>query len=214
MRDYKRLPRFARNDLLKKNMNGSPKKNTAVFLDRDGTINEEVGYLDSLNKLRILTGAFEAVRLVNQGGMKTVVITNQSGIGRGFFDEAFVGRVHEEMRSLFLKEAAVIDSFYYCPHHPTEGMGQYRQACSCRKPEPGLLLKAAEDLDIDLGKSYMIGDMPKDVEAGQRAGAKGILVRTGYGNVADMGSVHPDYIALDILDAVKWIMQDRKKNKN
>ncbi|MEI8172251.1 MAG: HAD family hydrolase [Deltaproteobacteria bacterium] len=186
------------------------KKHAAVFLDRDGTINEEVGYLDNLDKLQILPEAFEAVRLVNQSGMKTVVITNQSGIGRGFFDEAFVGRVHEEMRSLFLKEGAVIDSFYYCPHHPTEGMGQYRQVCSCRKPEPGLLLKAAEDLDIDLGKSYMIGDMPKDVEVGQRAGAKGILVQTGYGKVADMGSIHPDYIAQDILDAVTWLLSNRE----
>jgi len=187
-------------------------KFTAVFLDRDGTINEEVGYLDSLEKLRVFPEAFEAVRLINQAKMKTVVITNQSGIGRGFFDELFVGRVHEEMRGLFLKEGAVIDSFYYCPHHPTEGMGQYRQVCSCRKPEPGLLLKASEDLDIDLGKSYMIGDMPKDVEVGQRAGAKGILVQTGYGKGVDMGSTHPDYIAKDVLEAVKWIMRDRKKS--
>ena len=187
-------------------------KFAAVFLDRDGTINEEVGYLDSLDKLQILPEAFEAVRLINQAGMKTVVITNQSGIGRGFFDEAFVVRVHEEMRRLFLKEGALIDGFYYCPHHPTEGIGLYRQACSCRKPEPGLLLNAAEDLVIDIGKSYMIGDTPKDVEAGQRAGAKGILVQTGYGKVADMGSTHPDYIAQDVLEAVKWIMRDRKKN--
>lgn len=183
---------------------------TAVFLDRDGTINEEAGYLDSLDKLRVFSEAFEAVRLINQARMKTIVITNQSGIGRGFFDEAFVDRVHVEMRRLFLKEGAVIDSFYYCPHHPTEGIGPYRQTCSCRKPEPGLLLKAAEDLDIDLGKSYMIGDMPKDVEAGQRAGAKGILVQTGYGNVAEMGSTHPDYIAQDILEAVKWLLSDRE----
>jgi len=186
----------------------------AVFLDRDGTINEEVGYLDSLEKLRVLPEAFEAVRLINHAGMKTVVITNQSGIGRGFFDELFVARVHEEMRGLFLKEGAVIDSFYYCPHHPTEGMGQYRQVCSCRKPEPGLLLKASEDLDIDLGKSYMVGDMPKDVEVGQRAGAKGILVQTGYGKVVDIGSTHPDYIAQDILEAAKWIIQDRKKARS
>ncbi|MEI7639215.1 MAG: HAD family hydrolase [Syntrophus sp. (in: bacteria)] len=186
-------------------------KFAAVFLDRDGTINEEVGYLDSLEKLCVFPEAFEAVRLINQAGMKTVVITNQSGIGRGFFDEDFVGRVHEEMRSLFLKEGAVIDGFYYCPHHPTEGIGPYRQTCSCRKPESGLLLKAAEDLLIDLGKSYMIGDMPKDVEAGQSAEAKGILVQTGYGKVADMGSTHPDYIVKDILEAVKWIMQDRGK---
>ncbi|HAJ27275.1 MAG TPA: D,D-heptose 1,7-bisphosphate phosphatase [Syntrophus sp. (in: bacteria)] len=185
-------------------------KFAAVFLDRDGTINEEVGYLDSLEKLRVLPEAFEAVRLINQAGMKTAVITNQSGIGRGFFDEAFVVRVHEEMHRLFLKEGALIDGFYYCPHHPTEGIGLYRQTCSCRKPEPGLLLKAAEDLVIDLGKSYMIGDTPKDVKAGQMAGAKGILVRTGYGKVADMGSTHPDYIAQDILEAVKWLLSDRE----
>jgi D-glycero-D-manno-heptose 1,7-bisphosphate phosphatase len=182
----------------------------AVFLDRDGTINEEVGYLDSLEKLHVLPEAFEAVRLINQAGMKTVVITNQSGIGRGYFDEAFVGMVHEEMRLLFLKEGAAIDSFYYCPHHPTEAIGPYRQTCSCRKPESGLLLKAAEDLVIDLGKSYMIGDTPKDVEAGQRAGTKGILVQTGYGKVADMGSTHPDYIAQDILEAVKWLLSNRE----
>ncbi|MCK9392901.1 MAG: HAD family hydrolase [Syntrophales bacterium] len=189
-------------------------KSAAVFLDRDGTINEEVGYLDNLEKLRVFPKAFEAVRLINHAGMKTVVITNQSGIGRGLFDEAFVERVHEEMRHIFLKEGAVMDSFYYCPHHPIEGIGPYRQTCSCRKPEPGLLLKAAKDLDIDLGKSYMIGDMPKDVEVGQRAGAKGILVRTGYGKVAGMGSTRPDYIAQDILEAVRWIMQDRKKARS
>jgi D,D-heptose 1,7-bisphosphate phosphatase len=138
------------------------------------------------------------------------VITNQSGIGRGYFDETFVGKVHEEMRRLFLKEGAVIDGFYYCPHHPTEGMGKYRQACSCRKPKPGLLFTAAADMDIDIGKSYMIGDMPKDVEAGQRAEAKGILVRTGYGKVAEMGSTRPDHIAPDILAAVKWLLSDRE----
>jgi D-glycero-D-manno-heptose 1,7-bisphosphate phosphatase len=186
------------------------KKFAAVFLDRDGTINEEVGYLNSLEQLRVIPEAFEALRLINKAGMKTVVITNQSGIGRGFFDEAFVDKIHEEMRNLFLKKGAVIDSFYYCPHHPTEGVGEYRQACSCRKPEPGLLLKAAEDLDIDLGKSYMIGDMPKDVEVGQRAGSKGILVRTGYGKVVDIGSTRPDYIAQDILAAVKWLLSDRE----
>lgn len=187
------------------------KKVAAVFLDRDGTINEEVGYLDSIEKLRVLPEAFEAVRLINQAGLKTVVITNQSGIGRGYFDEGFVGRVHEEMRHLFHKEGTVIDGFYYCPHHPTEGMGQYRQVCSCRKPEPGLLLKAAEDLDIDLSKSYMIGDTPKDVEVGQRAGAKGILVRTGHGKVADLGSTCcPDYIARDILGAVRWLLRNRE----
>ena len=184
----------------------SGKSMPAVFLDRDGTINEEVGYLDRLDKLRLLPGAAAAVRMINERGWKAVVITNQSGIARGFFDEAFVGKVHAEMARLLRKEGAAIDGFYFCPHHPTEGIGRYRRTCSCRKPAPGLLVQAAAELAIDLTRSFMIGDMPKDVEAGQRAGAKGILVRTGYGNTVELGSLAPDYIATDLLDAVSWIL--------
>jgi len=188
-----------------------PKKTSAaVFLDRDGTINEEVGYLDRLDKLRLLPGAGEAVRLINRSGMKVVVITNQSGIGRGLFDEVFVGAVHAEMSRMLGEAGAVIDGFYFCPHHPTEGIGGYRRSCSCRKPAPGLLLRAASELAIDLSRSYMIGDMAKDVEAGQRAGAKGILVRTGYGKDMEAGSSAPDHIASDILDAVRWILGQGK----
>ncbi|MDI9569408.1 MAG: HAD family hydrolase [Pseudomonadota bacterium] len=182
----------------------------AVFLDRDGTINEEVGYLDRMDKLRLLPGAAEAVRLINRDGMKAVVITNQSGIGRGMFDEAFVMEVHAEMSRRLRKEGAAIDGYYFCPHHPTEGIGGYRQSCPCRKPAPGMLLRAAAELAIDLSRSYMIGDMPKDVEAGQRAGGKGILVRTGYGQNADLGAVTPDHIAPDILAAVRWILARRE----
>ena len=189
-----------------------PKKTSAaVFLDRDGTINEEVGYLDRLDKLRLLPGAGEAVRLINRNGMKAVVITNQSGIGRGLFDEAFVGEVHAEMSRMLGKAGAVIDGFYFCPHHPTEGIGGYRRSCSCRKPAPGMLLRAAAELAIDLSLSYMIGDTAKDVEAGQRAGAKGILVRTGYGKDVELGPVTPDLIAPDLLAAVRWILGQGKK---
>jgi D-glycero-D-manno-heptose 1,7-bisphosphate phosphatase len=156
-------------------------KTAAVFLDRDGTINEEVGYLDSLEKLRIYPEAFDAIRLINQSGMKAVVISNQSGVSRGYFDEAFVETVHTRIQALLKEHQAWIDRFYYCPHHPTEGMGAYRMACACRKPEPGLLLRASQEMDIDLVRSYMVGDMPKDIEAAGKAGAKGILVRTGYG---------------------------------
>jgi D,D-heptose 1,7-bisphosphate phosphatase len=183
----------------------------AVFLDRDGTINEEVGYLDRLEKLKILPEAFEAIRLINQTGMKAVVISNQSGIARGYFDEAFVESLHVRIQALLMEHNAWIDGFYYCPHHPTEGTGVYRRACTCRKPEPGLLIRAAQELDIDLARSYMVGDMPKDVEAAGRSGAKGILVQTGYGAEHHTFSVQPHYIATDILDAVRWIMKDREK---
>jgi len=155
------------------------KKNRAVFFDRDGTINEEVGYLIRMEQLRILPEAPEAIRLVNESGMKAVVITNQSGIARGYFDEDFVKSVHERIGRILAEAHARIDRFYYCPHHPMEGNAPYVRVCDCRKPEAGMLLEAAEDLDIDLARSYMIGDMPQDIEAARKAGAKGILVRTG-----------------------------------
>ena len=187
------------------------KKYAAVFLDRDGTINEEVGYMDSLEKLKIIPEAFEAIRLINQNGMKAVVVTNQSGVARGFFSEEFVQTVHAIIQEQLKAGKAFIDAFYFCPHHPTEGQGVYLQTCNCRKPAPGLLFKAADEMEIDLGRSYMIGDMPKDIEAAKRAGAKGILVRTGYGQEHRAFDVEPDYIAGNILDAVRWILKDREK---
>ncbi len=212
-------------------------KAAAVFLDRDGTINEEVGYLDSLEKLRMIPEAFDAIRLINQSGMKAVVISNQSGVARGYFNEAFVETVHARIQALLKEHGAWIDRFYYCPHHPTEGTGIYRTACHCRKPEAGLLLRASQEMGIDLARSYMVGDMPKDIEAAGKAGAKGILVRTGYAGdplrPAKNGqrprleesialsavtqssdpsfAIQPDYIADNILDAVTWIMKDRQK---
>lgn len=182
-------------------------KKRAVFLDRDGTLNEEVGYLNSMEKLRILPGAIEAVRLWNHHNLLTIVITNQSGIARGYFDEAFVEALHEKMRQLFLAEGAVLNAFYYCPHHP-EGLGKYQLRCSCRKPEPGLLEMAAKEWEVDLTRSWMIGDMAKDVIAGKRAGCKGILVQTGNPVLKETFEVPPDYIAKDLLDAAKWIVRD------
>ena len=187
------------------------KKYAAVFLDRDGTINEEVGYMDSLEKLKIIPEAFEAIRLINQNGMKAVVITNQSGVARGLFSEEFVQTVHAIIQEQLKARKAFIEAFYHCPHHPTEGQGVYLQACNCRKPAPGLLFKAADEMEIDLGRSYMIGDMPKDIDAAKRAGAKGILVRTGYGQEHRAFDVEPDYIAGSILDAARWILKDREK---
>jgi D,D-heptose 1,7-bisphosphate phosphatase len=190
------------------------RKNTAVFLDRDGTINEEVGYLDRLDKFKVIPSAYEAIRLINESGMKVVVISNQAGVARGFFTEDFVKITHEHLETALRKKGAYIDKFYYCPHHPTEGIGPYRQVCNCRKPAPGMLLRAAQDLNIDLTRSYLVGDRFRDIEAAKKAGVKGVLVKTGYGQelLQDDGPDEateegkPDFIAADILEAVKWIL--------
>ncbi|MHB9097455.1 MAG: D-glycero-alpha-D-manno-heptose-1,7-bisphosphate 7-phosphatase [Syntrophales bacterium] len=214
-------------------MTPESKRQAAVFLDRDGTINEEVGYLDRLEKLRLVPGAAEAIRLINESGMKAVVVTNQSGVARGFFTEAFVDEVHSHLRKMLRKEGASLDGFYFCPHHPTEGRGRYLLSCSCRKPSPGLLLRAAEELSLEPERSYMVGDTMKDIEAASRFGARGILVRTGYGAEAaaaldtaegperkSLGGevrppreavvIRPVHIAGDILAAVRWLLKDRK----
>jgi D-glycero-D-manno-heptose 1,7-bisphosphate phosphatase len=197
------------------------KKNVAVFLDRDGTINEEVGYLDSLDKLRIIPTAYAAIKLINLNGMKAVVISNQAGVAKGFFTEEFVHTVNNSLLALLKEKGAIIDRFYYCPHHPEEGKGLYLQNCNCRKPAPGMLLQAARELNIDLSRSYFVGDRFLDMETAKNAGAKGILVKTGYGEdlLQDDGpdratpAGKPDFIATDILEAVFWILKDKKNIK-
>jgi len=194
-------------------------KNIAVFLDRDGTINEEVGYLDNLDKLKIIPAAYEAIRLINKSCMKAIVVTNQAGVARGFFTEQFVKQTHEIMQANLIDQNASIDKFYYCPHHPTEGTGIYLKSCNCRKPLPGMLLQAAHDLNIELENSYLIGDTCRDMETAKKTGVKGILVMTGYGREelltvgtgAGTATNRPAFIAEDILEAVKWIMKDRIK---
>ncbi len=202
------------------------KKRTAVFLDRDGTIIEEVGYLDCISKVKLYEYTAEAIRMINDIGMKVVVITNQSGVARGYFTEDFVRMVHAHMAKILQSNRSIIDAFYYCPHHPTEGIEPYLKQCACRKPEPGMLIHASQDLNIDLARSYMVGDMIKDIEAADRVGAKGVLVRTGYGlntireyfpagksgiTFDDKVKIQPACIADDILEAVKWILKDRER---
>lgn len=191
-------------------------KKPAVFLDRDGTINEEVSYLDRMEKLRLIPGAADAIRRLNAAGFSVVVVTNQSGVARGFFDEAFVLAVNERLRQMLQAEGARIDAVYYCPHHPTEGKGKYLRACGCRKPAPGLLLAAVSDFGIDPARSYMVGDMLTDVEAGNRAGVRAVLVRTGLGgeSAARLGAAgagteaRPARIAADLSEAADWILDD------
>ena len=193
-------------------------KTPAVFLDRDGTINQEVGYLDSLDKLIIIPQAFEAIKLINESGMKAVVVTNQAGVAKGLFSQAFVNQVHDRLLNVLHEQGAHIDKFYFCPHHETDGNSAYTMICDCRKPAPGMLFQAATELEIDLAASYMVGDRYRDVETAKKAGAKGILVRTGYGDDIlqnagpdrETGANKPDHIAENILEAVRWILKDRE----
>jgi D,D-heptose 1,7-bisphosphate phosphatase len=190
-------------------MTDTDKKNRAVFLDRDGTINEDVGYLSRLEDLKIYENAAEAIRLIREEGFLTVVITNQSGVARGFFSEDFVITVHNKINEYLKAHGTSLDALYFCPHHPRYGNEQYRKECSCRKPQPGLLIKAAEDLDIDLKSSYVVGDMPRDMDIARRVGAKGVMVKTGYGKNV-VATSKPHYIAEDLLEAAKWIIRDRE----
>lgn len=186
--------------------------NRAVFLDRDGTVNVEVGYLSDLNQLRLIPGAGEAIRRLNEKGFLVVLVTNQSGIARGYFTESFVRETHALLEQMLRKEGAQIDGIYYCPHHPRVGNSHYTTTCDCRKPGTGLIDRAARDLAIDVKMSFVVGDKWSDVELGQRAGARSILVRSGFapddpGNVRPGHLSDPDFIAHTIAEAVDWILQ-------
>lgn len=186
-------------------------KHRAVFLDRDGTICEEVGYLDSVERMRLIPRAAEAVRRINARGFKTIVVTNQSGVARGYFTEERLQTLHEELIRQLKEEGANLDAIYYCPHHPEGETSPYRMICDCRKPATGLLRKAAEELDVDLNASFLIGDHYSDVECAHRAGARGILLLTGHGQAAwsqrDQWQVAPDWVAEDLFAAVQWVLE-------
>ncbi len=188
----------------------------AVFLDRDGTLNEEVGYVNHLDRFWLLPRAAEAVRLLNRRGFKTFVVTNQSGVARGYFPEALVHEAHERLDDMLRRFGARIDAVYYCPHHPTAGNSEYTRDCDCRKPRTGLIDRAAQDLSIDRNHSYMVGDKWSDVELGQRAGVHAILVRSGFapddpGNKRPHQLADPDFLAHTIVEAADWII-DREQH--
>jgi len=171
----------------------------AVFLDRDGTINLEKGYLFRIEDFEFVPGAPEAIRLLNEAGFLVVVVTNQSGVARGYYGEAEVAALHRQIEDRLAGFGARVDAWFYCPHHPA-GTGDYAVSCSCRKPLPGMLLEAASRLDIDLSNSVMIGDKLADLEAAIAAGCRPILVRSGYGAEEEMRltagiQVHDDLLA-------------------
>jgi len=183
----------------------------AVFLDRDGTINEEMGYINHIDRFILLPRTAEAIRMINSHGFKAVVVTNQSGVARGIFPELLVKEVHRKMEDLLRADGAHIDGVYYCPHHPDFGPPEYRKRCTCRKPATGMIERACHDLGLDPKKSYMVGDRITDLEFADKIGAKGILVLTGFGK----GEVaygdgrwreKAHFIARDLYEAVEWII--------
>ena len=153
----------------------------AVFLDRDGTLNQEKDYLHRVDQCEFLPGALTAVQRLSEAGWLVVVVTNQSGVARGYYTEADVAVLHRHMATELSRQGGKVTGWYFCPHHPS-GAAPYNLPCNCRKPLPGMLLQAARDLDIDLSHSWMVGDKLVDVEAGLAAGCRSILVRTGYGH--------------------------------
>jgi D-glycero-D-manno-heptose 1,7-bisphosphate phosphatase len=163
-------------------VSGAPRP--ALFLDRDGVLNVEVEYLHDPAALVLVPGAAAAVAAVNAVGAPVVVVSNQAGIGRGLYDEADYRAVQRRLAELLAAEGARLDADYHCPHHPEHGVGAYRVACACRKPRPGMLLRAARDLGLDLRRSVLVGDKLTDLAAGRAAGCATVLVRTGYGAAA------------------------------
>jgi D-glycero-D-manno-heptose 1,7-bisphosphate phosphatase len=190
-----------------------------VFLDRDGTLNVEVDYLRTPEQLEIYEGAGGAVRKLNDAGLVTCVISNQSGVARGFLTEDHLTTIHAKLRAELSRDGAKLDKIYYCPHHPTAGVDPYKIDCECRKPKPGMLLSAEWDFSLNLKQSFLVGDSLVDMQAAAAVGASPILVRTGYGK-RTMNECHDlhvsvDFVAESIVDAVEFILkQVEGRNRN
>ena len=188
----------------------------AVFIDRDGTLTDEVGYVNHPSRLRLLPRSAEAIRRLNQAHVAAVVVTNQAGVARGYFSEDVLDAVNTTLVMQLKAAGAHLDGLYVCAHHPTEGEPPWRVDCDCRKPKPGLLLRAAADLGLDLASSTIVGDKASDLAVAPRVGAQSVLVLTGYG----LGEweyrrasfpVEPDHVAGDLLDAVDWVLTSRAR---
>lgn len=155
--------------------------NRAVFLDRDGTINEDRGYIHRPDQFHFEYRAVDAIKHLNHAGFKVIVVSNQSGVALGHYQERDVDNLHAWLSEELSKYGAMIDAYYYCPHHPSQGIGSYKTNCTCRKPLPGMLLRAASDFSLDLSASFMVGDHKSDMDAALAAGVSPIFVLTGHG---------------------------------
>jgi D-glycero-D-manno-heptose 1,7-bisphosphate phosphatase len=182
----------------------------AVFLDRDGTLSEERGYIDRLELLEIFPWTSDAIRLLNRAGFVVVVITNQSAIGRGIIDLPFLQTVHDAFDRHLARSGARVDRYYFCPHHPDARLPEYRMVCRCRKPEPGMIEQATTELGLDPSRSFMVGDRLIDVACGHAAGVRSVLVRSGHSahtGEAPPGLSEPDAILNNLMEAVGWILR-------
>jgi histidinol-phosphate phosphatase family protein len=186
-------------------------RRAAVFLDRDGTINEEVDFVRTPDELRLIPGAAASIRRLNEAGLPACVISNQSGVARGFYTEADLAGIHEKLERDLAAGGGRLDRIYYCPHHPTKGLPPYDTLCECRKPAPGMLLRGSHELDIDLARSFVVGDRDVDIQVARAVGAKAVLVLTGYGRATREEiagtDIVPDFVAADLAEAVTHILQ-------
>ncbi|HEY9871227.1 MAG TPA: HAD family hydrolase [Candidatus Obscuribacterales bacterium] len=191
----------------------SSARRPVVFVDRDGTLNEELGYIFNVDDLVLLPGAAEAVIRLNGAGVACIVVTNQSGPARGFYSEAHVQKLNERLARLLAEQGAVLDGVYYCPHHADGVVEEYAIACDCRKPATGMLARAfSEHPDLDAARGYVVGDQSTDIDLARNAGLKSVLVKTGFGEAVKSGKyqwpVQPDHVADTIGHAVDWILND------
>jgi D-glycero-D-manno-heptose 1,7-bisphosphate phosphatase len=192
-------------------------KRPAVFIDRDGTINEQMGYINHVSRFVLLPGTAEGIRLLNRHQYLAIIVSNQSGVARGYFPMELIDRVHAHMKDLLAKEGANIDGIFFCPHYPRGIVPEYSVECDCRKPRIGLVQKACEKFDIDMKNSYVIGDRCSDIELAERSNLQGIMVTTGYGlgdieYVLPHKTFKPRHIAKDLLHAVRWIIEREEKS--
>lgn len=186
-------------------------KRLAVFIDRDGTLSEEVGYINHPSRFRLFPYAANAIKLLNENGWLTIVTTNQAGVARGYFAEDMIATVHEAMTRDLARDGARIDAIYYCAHHPSVGEPPYRFDCDCRKPMPGLISRAARDFEIELSESWMVGDRYSDIQLARNAGVKSAFVLSGYGrgeweHQRATWTEQPDLVGENLLAAVEAIV--------
>jgi len=196
-----------------------PPLRPAVFLDRDGTMNEQMGYINHISRFHLLPGVAAAIRELNDHSIPVVVVTNQSGLARGYFPEELLLAVHEKMKRQLAEQGAHVDGIYVCPHHPEAKRAEYRLACDCRKPKPGLLLQAAREMGLDLAASFVVGDRWSDLKTAAACGAVPVLVLTGYGRgdaqyIGPTQVVQPAYVGADLTAVVQWILIRMKNTQD
>ncbi len=184
----------------------------AVFLDRDGTINEQMGYVNHPSRFVLLPGAALGIRRLNESGFLAIVVSNQSGVARGYFSIDLVHEVHELMQKELASRGAFLDGVFFCPHYPGGEVAEYAVECGCRKPKPGMIIEAESRFHIDMSRSYVVGDRFSDLELAASRGLTGVLVETGYGlgeclYVLPGKSIQPGHIAHDLEAAVQWILE-------